>query len=722
MKDDRSLFQSIITYPSEFVELPLDLREALYKRFVDFFIPSVSILCLICCLITAYPNFYLNRFIIGVGGLGVMGFVYLIKDRVLYIHVLSTLLVFSSILVTFATLYNGGPRAPAFFVFGNILVVSACIYDTKYSYIAFLFVVFIGILSSHLINLEILPQRILPPNHLYLVIYCFLFFIAIGTVNLNTQLMTSALITTLDQKSLLTSVFASLNESVFIVDHQLKTIQSNQKADLFTEWIQQQGKTSLFQVSIQQDLKTTPLSTFIQNRHFRIKNELITIRIAQTTHFFELTCIPLRRRTSSVYLILIREVSDLIQRQTHLQQVEKMNALGQLASGMAHDFNNLLTGIEGAVDILEKNSVQSQKNALQIINNTIYTASNLTKGLLSYGRHDTEELRPIHVNVTLQKVLFLLEHTLNKKNKIQTDFENTPLRIHMNESLFQNSIVNLALNASQAMPKGGTILFRTRCIHLTSSQISKLSFSSPSIQPGKYALIEIKDEGEGIRSEIKPRIFEPFFSTKLNQSGTGLGLMTVMSLVQSNEGAIHVESEIGEGTSFSLYFPLIQSFQSTEIDASSLHQDHLKKKEKVNLSVRTLQSKNQDQEHRILLVEDDEVLRLLMEQKLTLLGFTVVQAINGKEALELIKTTDFDLIILDLIMPIMNGEETFLQLQKQNNPPPVILVSGGTIPAKLKQMSDLELVYTLRKPYRSDDLIHLIHHIFEKSNPSQVES
>jgi len=346
------------------------------------------------------------------------------------------------------------------------------------------------------------------------------------------------------------------------------------------------------------------------------------------------------------------------QLQAQLLQAQKMEAVGTLAGGMAHDFNNILTAIQGHADLLllDKNNDDGDYQQLQAIVQSAQRAAVLVRQLLTFSRKMPSNPLPVNLNKAIQEVVMLLGRTLPKMIDIKLHLEEPLKNIDADPVQLEQLLVNLAVNARDAMPEGGALIFATA--NVTWEAESRRHHMD--LPPGEYVLLSVSDTGQGMSEEIKNHIFEPFFTTKEIGKGTGLGLAMVYGIVQSHHGDITCRSAPGAGTTFQIYLPV--SADQTEFD-----------------SLKPSQSSFYPQGHEILLlVDDDDMLRNLGRQMLGRFGYEVLTAANGEEALDVYQRhpRGIDLVLLDLIMPGMGGAKCLAQLLRLDPRIKVVMISG----------------------------------------------
>ncbi|MCR5224818.1 MAG: response regulator, partial [Alphaproteobacteria bacterium] len=388
-----------------------------------------------------------------------------------------------------------------------------------------------------------------------------------------------------------------------------------------------------------------------------------------------------------MYFIDITERKEL---QHQFVQSQKMQAVGQLAGGIAHDFNNLLTAMIGYCDLLLEKYIPSDQsfNDVMQIKQNANRASNLVRQLLAFSRQQTLQPKTLSVTDMISELSALLKRLLGAKVTLKVIHGRDLGFVKVDQIQFEQVIMNLAVNARDAMKDGGTLTIQT------SPYISKESkfLRGDTMPPGKYVLIEVADTGCGIDNAQLNRIFDPFFSTKEKGHGTGLGLSTVYGIVNQTGGFISVESEVGVGTKFSLYFPMItgQEVEAvTQKEASSEHK------------VADLTGTGT-----ILLVEDEDAVRMFSSRALRDKGYRVIEASNGESALEFIKkgADTIDLIVTDVVMPKMDGPTLMKQIKDYNPKMKVIFISGYTEDSFRESIANDSRVHFLPKPFNLKEL------------------
>jgi two-component system, cell cycle sensor histidine kinase and response regulator CckA len=361
---------------------------------------------------------------------------------------------------------------------------------------------------------------------------------------------------------------------------------------------------------------------------------------------------------------------------SQLLQAQKMEALGQLAGGIAHDFNNILTGIKLHA-YLGRQGIDSGSLAyikLKSIEDIVDSSVNLTKQLLGFARGGKYETMPTDLNEIIEKTANFFG-TTGREITMLKEYEKDLRAVNADQGQMEQVFLNLFVNAQHAMPNGGSLHIRTENI-----VFEETCLENYSIKPGRYVKITVADTGTGIDEKIKDRIFEPFFTTKERGIGTGLGLASVYGIVKNHGGYITVESIVGKGSTFIIFFPASDN--------------------KV-VSDKTSQAKLLTGNETILLVEDEKGILNVTMALLEAIGYRVYGAEEGRQAIELYKThrDDIALVILDLTMPDMDGEETLENLKGINPDIKVILSSGYSMNEKIQRTMQKGCKAFVQKPF-----------------------
>ncbi len=402
----------------------------------------------------------------------------------------------------------------------------------------------------------------------------------------------------------------------------------------------------------------------------------------------------LRGMGDAAVLLSIKDNSEESRLKRQVAQASKMQAIGQLAGGVAHDFNNVLTAIIGHCDLMlmRHSPGDSDYDDIQQIRSNSNRAASLTRHLLAFSRQQTLRPQVLQLPDIVSDTSELLKRLIGEKIVLEVQHDRNLGPVRADPGQLEQVIVNLAVNARDAMlakrPPGGTLTIRTRKI--TAAEVRAMA--SDILPADDYSAILVEDSGVGIPPDVQARIFEPFFTTKDVGKGTGLGLSTVYGIVKQSGGYIFVDSETGKGTTFSIYFPV---YRGGAVEQRS------RKPVKV--------SAGQWGNARLLLVEDEDMVRAVAERALTRQGFTVVTATDGEDGLErLTDSGPFDLVVSDVVMPNLDGPGMAMEMRKRMPGLPILFMSGYA-EETLRQSISIDQVHFLPKPFSVAQIVDAVH-------------
>jgi PAS domain S-box-containing protein len=380
---------------------------------------------------------------------------------------------------------------------------------------------------------------------------------------------------------------------------------------------------------------------------------------------------------------------ELWEKEEQLRQSQKIEAIGRLAGGVAHDFNNLLTAIIGYVEMLKLNTSldPAVRHGITEIRKAADRAAVLTQQLLAFGRKQMMQPKVMDVNVLIEETDVMLKRLIGEHIRLETKLEADPSSIKADPGQIEQVIVNLVVNARDAMPEGGSIRLETA----NASEIVYAVGEREHVERGDFVAVSVSDTGHGFDDETKEHVFEPFFTTKDKGKGTGLGLSTVYGIVKQSGGYISVQSQVQKGTVFEVYLPV--SYGTPEYRDEDSSKVVPKGKSET-----------------VLIVEDEDIVRDMMRDVLSSYGFNVLEAENGEKALEW-DGEGVDLLITDVIMPGISGTELAQRFLKRRPGIRVLFISGYT-DDEISQHGLLgENVLFLQKPFSPQTLVETVHKI-----------
>lgn len=393
------------------------------------------------------------------------------------------------------------------------------------------------------------------------------------------------------------------------------------------------------------------------------------------------------------YRGIMRDMTAYKQLEGQLLQAQKMESIGTLAGGVAHDFNNLLTGIIGFSEIA-LSEIDPESNASRHVGSVIeqgHRAATLVSQLLTFGRRTDSERLPMQLVPLVKETAKILERAIAENIRIELDIAEEQATVNADATQMQQVLMNLCVNAAHAMPTGGQLSIRLAQVLLDAEYCRRY----PYAKPGPHVCLAVRDTGMGITPEIQERIFDPFFTTKATGEGTGLGLAMVYAIVKNHEGHINVYSEVGEGSEFKIYLPALAAVSPPRQQG--------------------VRGKAVGGTETILFVEDDPAVLNVGERLLKSLGYNVLRATDGEEAVKIyhLHRDDIALVITDMVMPNMGGQELHEALVKINPLVKLILVSGYSLQRDLEDLFRSGIRGFVQKPFNLSDMARVMRDILD---------
>ena len=428
-------------------------------------------------------------------------------------------------------------------------------------------------------------------------------------------------------------------------------------------------------------LPTTPVTLSTRLNKDRIVEITVTIREHQDSSFGVAT---------------VRDVTEKHQLEQQLRQSQKLQAIGQLAGGVAHDFNNLLSGILGYAELIQLETIGNVgvQSMTRSIVKAATRAASLTSKLLAYARCGVTRTVVVNVNDVVNEVFGLLSHTVDKRIELISQVESQAVHVLGDPTLLQNAILNLAINARDAMPQGGKLCIAVSKEHCTKATLLRRGLDCA---PGDFISISVTDTGHGIEADNLQRIFEPFFTTKEVGQGTGLGLAAVYGTAVELGGGVTVSSQVGEGSTFTLCLPEARTKTSATVKTAS--------------DIATGSEK-------ILIIDDERAVRDVTSRMLAGLGYATSQVTNGQEAIERIKDNEskFDLILLDVIMPGPACVEVLNGIKSLSPKTIVMIMTGHDFGTSREELVQAGAASFLRKPFERQELATKVRELLDSAS------
>jgi PAS domain S-box-containing protein len=510
-----------------------------------------------------------------------------------------------------------------------------------------------------------------------------------------------------EQTSILNAVLDSVGDGVVVTDSDGKFLLFNQQAErllgvrhdetTLAEWTDDCG------VFLGDKLTRLPTEDdpLVRGMVERTETELVLNNRAVSNATVAITATPLLRDGKLAGSVaLLRDVTERRQLEQRLLQAQKMEAIGQLAGGVAHDFNNLLAVIQGCAELVLQalpDTDPMQEDMDQLLSAT-RRATTLTRQLLAFGRRQVLQPRLLDLNTLTLNLEKMLQRLLGDGFELRFELAPSLSMVKADESQLEQIVLNLVVNARDAMPAGGSITLRTSNVHIDTPAESELGFGR-----GDFVVLSVEDDGVGMSADTQRRIFEPFFTTKDVGKGTGLGLSTVHGIVQQSDGHLRVESELGRGTRFDVYLPRLPGVpqNSAKVPTAALAPASF---------TRT-----------ILLVDDDEAVRRVAARILRQEGYTVLEASRASDARALAarEGTKLDLLLADVIMPGTTGPALASELVQADGTLRVLYMSGYPSPVGAGVSAHVPAEY-VAKPFTPRSLLERVRSVLGEESPLQA--
>jgi signal transduction histidine kinase len=496
-------------------------------------------------------------------------------------------------------------------------------------------------------------------------------------------------------------VLASIREGVFEITSDRRIVYANPTATVLTGHLLEDLLASDFVSLFHRDDQPT-VSEFLNLPPIADQEHVLDTPVHLYHRLVKLGYLPLVGGETK-NLIIMHDVTKEKLREVQLIEAQKMEAIGTLAAGIAHDFNNLLMALQGNTSLLllDIDEDHDHFDKLKNIEKQIRQASKLTGQLLGYARKGRYEIKPIEINQVVAETLDTFCRT-QKQLTLHIDICEEDTQIEGDKGQVQQALLNLYVNAADAMPKGGTLWVQSQVVEHT-------TMTGKVYKPkgGSYVRLTIRDTGVGMTPEIMERIFDPFFTTKEMGRGTGLGLASVYGIIKGHGGYIDVESKEGQGTTFYLYLPCIkrEAEEAPSLDADSVSM--------------MLSEKGET----ILLVDDEDVIREVGKDMLTAMGYNVMLATDGRRAIEIYRRhkDEIHLVLLDMVMPRLSGQQVYKRLRELDPNVKVLLSSGYSLDSEAAEIMDQGCNGFIQKPFNINALSKALRSIIDPVADQEIE-
>lgn len=659
------------------------IQRQLASEFLKVLLPVAIFTIPISIVVSIFPVFVPSRLMVSLLTVAAVILSFYVHKRKKPKLALFLLLLSTTVIFMLAVLINGGMNAPVYVGTIIIMVAIAWSYSARAVILFLALKLIVGGVAVYLYSNNIVADTGRLPQLNYYLFYLLYDLIIVVSLIAGSRLMHNYLQNTVDKENFIKVIFNSIDDSVLLFDNKGNIIRKNSAGKEFIRMFSTDPKVHLLEILLEDE--AGDIESFEEILSSDCSNKIFTYKLKNENYWLSITVKSLDyEELVGGKLIIIRDVSEAKRTELQLIQSQKMDTIGQLASGIAHDFNNALSGIVGVLDIFSVDANDEQKEFLTIADSAVEKASSLTRQLLLFSRKNTPASTTFGIRNIVEETVFLLKRSIDKQIEIKEEYLTDKDRVVGDDTQIQSALMNLGINASHAMPDGGVLTFKVERCDLDENFCSQERFD---ITAGPYVKISVSDTGTGIEESIVERIFDPFFTTKGAGKGTGLGLAGVFGMVKSHHGAIYVYSEVGEGTVFHIYLPY------------SEHDIESKREGKTIFSGTG----------RILLIDDEEFIRFTGKVMLKRLGYEVVLAENGLEGVKIYsRDKNFKLVITDMIMPKMNGTETFYKLKEINNECKVLISSGFAKDENLEKLYADGLKGFISKPFRTVELSNAV--------------
>ena len=670
------------------------LNERVAQTMASFVPVIITAIVGVGIIASVYPTLAMERLIANLAiALSALPAIYL-TWRGQAVRAIRVSVVLLSVVLSAATIFNSGVMAPAYVALLTSVVYLSPISTPRLINLYYLGVVLLGALSLSLEHLALITPKAPPSKIYYWAIYSMQGFFLTRTLLLTDRALKEEIAERVDRERLLASTLSSIEEALVVLNAQHEVAQRNASAERLEAELLATHGVGLLEVVVEteqgQSLSVRDALSLASPARLAPPPTVVRLSEGVSQRWLSLALAP-RSAPDEPYrgaVLLIRDITH----QRQLEQVSRLNAIGKLAGGVAHDFNNMLGAISGAVELLSLELDEEQAELLTLISSATDRAAKLTQQLMMYSRSSAQLSAKIDVHATARATARLLERLIDARVEVRLELRAPRAVIKGDESALQSALMNLCMNAAQAMPEGGVVVIRS-CVRQPVAEARLIG--SGAVCEAECLCVEVEDSGVGIPPEVEPHIFEPFFSTKGLGKGTGLGLAAVYGMVKRHNGAIEVSTQVGRGTSFFLYLPLAPE-DALPAQASPEAQEVV------------------SGHGRLLVVDDEPLVRATLCGMLKSLGYEVEEREDGAQGVRAFEEAEaagrpFDMVMLDMVMPVMDGRAAYHAIKSLRPDVPIVISSGFAREEALQDLQESGLVTLLSKPYRRAQLSVAVH-------------
>ena len=681
-------------------------------------LPLVFVLSLTGLLVNIFGEFHFVRFILNLCGFLVIGISWLATKRRQAVVAINLMLYSALVIFGISVLFNGGVRTPNYVGFLGVSVLASVFSTSRLIWLSYCTFMLLGAITliHPFYNLETVT---FPADHRYYTIYGVIGLVISWCLVFTREAFNKVVDKLAERENLLSSAFEAIIDPLLVFNEAGKIVYLNRCAkelDQLLETTHHQSLASHLMFEMSSKVECS-LNSLISDRLFENQTQTYKTHttIGQRSIWYSISISPYSSMALGAgALVVVRDITE----QQRLTQNQKMQAVGRLANGVAHDFNNMLGAIKSANDLLMLDLDEEHQELLEMIDEATDRSANMIQQLRLFSKRNDSEESVINLNELISDVKLMLQSMSKHRNQIKLEFDEQIILFKGVREHLHSMLMNLGLNAFQAMDEHGMLSFRLRLVSLEQEKVPvalKKYVSTPSASIDKQGqnqqiLIEVVDEGSGISPDLQERIFEPFFTTRKQGDGIGIGLSIVHGAIQRHRGSIEVLSQIDKGTTMKVILPydgdlmVVKSKPRAPVQPTSFDQ------------------------YSVLIIDDEVLILQSLSAMFRSLGFTVTVATSGDEGLffirermsqihaqqniqldklqaneldrsSLLNEKQYDLIVLDMLMPGKNGQEVFRELQEFAAHIPVILSSGYYPEEALNEMNAKGLAGQLHKPY-----------------------